>query len=205
MVAAVCWYWWVKVASLGHRRMLTTCWSSTASQLTVVSYWTASMHRHCIDICFISCFIFFHQFLGTEWPSWCWWVHLFCCFVTLSVQLRWLLLVVSAADVVVRAHFYKYFHPKEALVSNGVLNRYWGSCTLCCWMTNKAFQRKVRDGWRQARKNSATDPRPREISPDEVVSALGRMKLGTAPGLSLIHIWRCRRIERCRSRWSPYH
>ena len=21
----------------------------------------------------------------------------------------------------------------------------------------------------------------------------------------LIHIWRCRRIERCRSRWSPYH
>ena len=25
------------------------------------------------------------------------------------------------------------------------------------------------------------------------------------PLLSLIHIWRCRRIERCRSRWSPYH
>ena len=24
-------------------------------------------------------------------------------------------------------------------------------------------------------------------------------------GLSLIHIRRCRRIERCRSRWSPYH
>ena len=23
--------------------------------------------------------------------------------------------------------------------------------------------------------------------------------------LSHIHIWRCRRIERCRSRWSPYH
>ena len=23
--------------------------------------------------------------------------------------------------------------------------------------------------------------------------------------LSLIHIRRCRRIERCRSRWSPYH
>ena len=25
------------------------------------------------------------------------------------------------------------------------------------------------------------------------------------PYLSLIHIWRCRRIRRCRSRWSPYH
>ena len=37
---------------------------------------------------------------------------------------------------------------------------------------NKAFERKVRDGWRQARKNAAADPRPREISPDEVVSAL---------------------------------
>ena len=24
-------------------------------------------------------------------------------------------------------------------------------------------------------------------------------------GLSLIHIWRCRRRLRCRSRWSPYH
>ena len=28
---------------------------------------------------------------------------------------------------------------------------------------------------------------------------------GEHGGLSLIHIWRCRRIERCRSRWSPYH
>ena len=28
------------------------------------------------------------------------------------------------ADAVVRTHFYKYFHPKEALIANGVLNRY---------------------------------------------------------------------------------
>ena len=27
----------------------------------------------------------------------------------------------------------------------------------------------------------------------------------TAPYLSLIHIWRCRRSTLCRSRWSPYH
>ena len=27
----------------------------------------------------------------------------------------------------------------------------------------------------------------------------------THPLLSLIHIWRCRRTPRCRSRWSPYH
>ena len=33
-------------------------------------------------------------------------------------------------------------------------------------------------------------------------SALG---WGKVVQLSLIHIWRCRRIERCRSRWSPYH
>ena len=26
-----------------------------------------------------------------------------------------------------------------------------------------------------------------------------------AVDLSLIHIWRCRRTPRCRSRWSPYH
>ena len=40
----------------------------------------------------------------------------------------------------------------------------------------------------------------------------GRRSAAVEPGtwscqwsLSLIHIWRCRRIERCRSRWSPYH
>ena len=38
----------------------------------------------------------------------------------------------------------------------------------------------------------------------------GQKQFYQAPGrpvrtLSLIHIWRCRRIERCRSRWSPYH
>ena len=37
----------------------------------------------------------------------------------------------------------------------------------------------VHDGWHQARQNFATEPRPQAISPGEVVSALGRMKLGT--------------------------
>ena len=47
----------------------------------------------------------------------------------------------------------------------------------------------------------------RAFTKEEVVKALfdwcGDKALG--PDLSLIHIWRCRRIERCRSRWSPYH
>ena len=33
----------------------------------------------------------------------------------------------------------------------------------------------------------------------------GRIERGIVKVLSLIHISRCRRIERCRSRWSPYH
>lgn len=33
-------------------------------------------------------------------------------------------LSIVAADAVVRNVYYKYFHPKEALVSNGVLNRF---------------------------------------------------------------------------------
>lgn len=33
-------------------------------------------------------------------------------------------LSITAADSVVRNVYYKYFHPKEALVSNGVLNRF---------------------------------------------------------------------------------
>jgi len=52
---------------------------------------------------------------------------------------------------------------------------------------NKAFKHKVCDGRHQARQNSATDPRPQAISPGDVVSALGRMKLGTAPGYDLVH------------------
>ena len=37
-------------------------------------------------------------------------------------------------------------------------------------------------------------------------SVVGRInKVAVSLHLSLIHIWRCRRIERCRSRWSPYH
>ena len=35
--------------------------------------------------------------------------------------------------------------------------------------------------------------------------ALSQTPVSTLWDLSLIHIWRCRRIERCRSRWSPYH
>ena len=43
------------------------------------------------------------------------------------------------------------------------------------------------NGWHQARQNSATDPHPQAISPGEVVSDFGRMKLGTAPGYDLVH------------------
>lgn len=41
----------------------------------------------------------------------------------LILLLRPILLLCFAADAVVRNVYYKYFHPKEALVSNGVLNR----------------------------------------------------------------------------------
>ena len=34
---------------------------------------------------------------------------------------------------------------------------------------------------------------------------LTRIEVNIALLLSLIHIWRCRRDYRCRSRWSPYH
>jgi len=39
--------------------------------------------------------------------------------------------------------------------------------------TNTTLERKVRDGWHQARQNSATDPRPQAFSPGEGVSAFG--------------------------------
>lgn len=54
----------------------------------------------------------------------------------LILLLRPILLLCFAADAVVRNVYYKYFHPKEALVSNGVLNRlvwvsHWSSVHLC--------------------------------------------------------------------------
>ena len=50
--------------------------------------------------------------------------------VTLKVQMYVSQLIKTIAmstiyitDAVVRTHYYKYFHPKEALIANGVLNR----------------------------------------------------------------------------------
>ena len=38
-----------------------------------------------------------------------------------------------------------------------------------------------------------------------IIALLSTAAIAIVFVLSLIHIWRCRRIERCRSRWSPYH
>ena len=43
-----------------------------------------------------------------------------------------------------------------------------------------------------------------EFSTFDVLSDF-EVREGIKEYLSLIHIRRCRRIERCRSRWSPYH
>ena len=53
---------------------------------------------------------------------------------------------------------------------------------------NKAFERKVCDGWHQAHQNSAEDLRFQAILPGEGVSALGQMKFGTAPGYDFVHL-----------------
>ena len=46
----------------------------------------------------------------------------------------------------------------------------------------------------------------KNVKLDALSVHIGSQILNDAPfRLSLIHIWRCRRIERCRSRWSPYH
>eukprot|EP00826_Nyctotherus_ovalis_P036747 TRINITY_DN3284_c0_g1_i8.p2 TRINITY_DN3284_c0_g1~~TRINITY_DN3284_c0_g1_i8.p2 ORF type:complete len:132 (-),score=30.78 TRINITY_DN3284_c0_g1_i8:20-415(-) len=43
------------------------------------------------------------------------------------------------------------------------------------------------------------------IIPSHILIHTSNLIHHLSPHLSLIHICRCRRIERCRSRWSPYH
>ena len=43
------------------------------------------------------------------------------------------------------------------------------------------------------------------ISETYIDRAIQFEKSSKEEGLSLIHIWRCRRSTLCRSRWSPYH
>ena len=47
----------------------------------------------------------------------------------------------------------------------------------------------------------------KETTTSMVFQSCWRMgkRTGKVPYLSLIHIWRCRRLLTCRSRWSPYH
>ena len=58
------------------------------------------------------------------------------------------------------------------------------------------------------KKNRLLEAREEElkIKAEAEKAANQRMsKVQSAEALSLIHIGRCRRIERCRDRWSPYH
>lgn len=55
------------------------------------------------------------------------------------------MLLSFTTDAVVRNVYYKYFHPKEALVSNGVLNRlvsvsHWSSVHLCILQVHLHFK-----------------------------------------------------------------
>ena len=45
----------------------------------------------------------------------------------------------------------------------------------------------------------------RNNSIEENVVRLAKLSFDSGLDLSLIHIWRCRRLLTCRSRWSPYH
>ena len=55
-------------------------------------------------------------------------------------------------------------------------------------------------------KSAVSRCRSLTVSRTRCAGALSCWKTKLSPAtLSLIHIWRCRRIERCRSRWSPYH
>ena len=84
--------------------------------------------------------------------------------------------------------------PFEITRSQGVpLSRRAVALALLCVTSNERFQQ--------------TRDIPSWYSTDDVTkySPLFRSFKLFDFGLSLIHIWRCRRYSLCRSRWSPYH
>jgi hypothetical protein len=46
-----------------------------------------------------------------------------CNLIVTTLSLTFRVIVFLPSDCVVRTHYYKYFHPKECLVANGILNR----------------------------------------------------------------------------------
>ena len=82
------------------------------------------------------------------------------------------------------------------IVSSSHLKKTTSSCVcLLC-----VFRRRLVE--RAAREMRKWTDLPERICKFCLKNKLGLCKLYI---LSLIHIWRCRRIERCRSRWSPYN
>ena len=63
------------------------------------------------------------------------------CFVVNSKCMYFFFLLIS--DSVVRTSYYKYFHPKECLISNGVLNRYETIVSRACLVAAHSSQFKI--------------------------------------------------------------
>ena len=131
--------------------------------------------------------------------------------VDVVTAICWMWLQTASCTVHIIAYWYanshlkQYYNSKKATESKTVRNtcrlnysKTGTNGTLMSMSINGVSQKKTRRIWGAV------------VSSDMVqcsqylantVSTLWKM----VSMLSLIHIWRCRRIERCRSRWSPYH
>ena len=85
-------------------------------------------------------------------------------------------------------------------------------CTYCLHHTNftaaskcdyRIFSTKILEN--SLRKHSSNQIKKIRVQPQTQCNIIWTTESRIPTKLSLIHIWRCRRIERCRSRWSPYH
>ena len=71
------------------------------------------------------------------------------------------------------------------------------------FFSNKAANHHLK--MHSAGRNWFFKPFPQILACEEKTKTTTTDHIYSLDTLSLIHIWRCRRTPRCRSRWSPYH
>ena len=100
-----------------------------------------------------------------------------------------------------KSRYIRWYYPRKRYRCRW---EWWPVRPLCRQCPHRTPDRSCRQPWSPAGCPHCSCVHGRCILPDRGCVPAYRER-GVRLHLSLIHIWRCRRRLRCRSRWSPYH